>query len=505
MKNNSGHTKYCLFGLNFLVCMVAMGLFIGNNIFSVDDYWAFFHQKDSIQTNIEQNLRPISSGVYYLMDFAGINMVEQQTVFGILLVLVIAWVMTRISLEILEAVKAENEVTKILFIDGGTLLLFINAAWSEYLYYSAVYLTWILAVLGTAYAAICIGKEKKVLWNWLVGTAALTITAGSYQTFIAQYAYIVMTIIFIRNEGRVTHKSVFAVFRAVMAAIMAMGINLLLVRFLAYVGITGTNSRMSVNLSEMSGLIADMCRAQGTIWVEGMGMYTRYALAMILLLLLGVLIWVMHKEKADLLKEGACVAFVMISGQCVMYAAQIMQGFIRVTNRGMMSIFGVYTVEIWILCYYAGSVKWEKLRRIGILLTGMFLIWGITEINEVATDIIKTNVISQCYIEEINKRICKYEQENGLIVTKIGFCSDENISYRYYRFINTSAYGDMCANPFLAQWSDINSIYYYTGRNYERAVVPEDVIEYFGNQNWDEADWDEQLIFDNEALYICVF
>lgn len=188
-----------------------------------------------------------------------------------------------------------------------------------------------------------------------------------------------------------------------------------------------------------------------------------------------------------------------------MYMAQIMQGYIRVTNRGMMPIFGMYTVGSWVLCYYAGEKEWKKIGKIGIPIIGIFLFFSIYKINEVAVDTIKTNTVSRCYIDEINRRICNYEQQKGIEVTKIGFCSDEYISYRYYSFIETSAYGDMCANPFLAEWSDINSIYYYTGRNFARVEVPEEVVEYYGSRNWDEADWDEQLVFDGDTVFVCVF
>lgn len=67
------------------------------------------------------------------------------------------------------------------------------------------------------------------------------------------------------------------------------------------------------------------------------------------------------------------------------------------------------------------------------------------------------------------------------------------------------AYGDMCANPFLAEWSDINSIRYYTGRDFERVDVPDQVQELCAGINWDEADWDNQLFFDNDAVFICLY
>ena len=63
----------------------------------------------------------------------------------------------------------------------------------------------------------------------------------------------------------------------------------------------------------------------------------------------------------------------------------------------------------------------------------------------------------------------------------------------------------MCANPFLADWSSVSALNYYTGRALELVSVPDYIVEYYAEFNWDEADWDKQLVFDSDAVYICVF
>ena len=505
MKDNQVKKNGMLYlvGINLFMCIMAVGVFVVNHHISVDDYYAYFYQQVSFLTNIGQNLRPISSGFYLLFDLCGVNMVDAQVVLGAVLIITLAWSISRIVIELIEILKIQGQMDKIMVIDGGALILFLNASFSEFLYYSSVYLAWILSILGLTYAAIYIGKEERVTKNWILGTITLTVVAGSYQTFISQYAYIVMAIIFIRNEGKITRKSILAVLRAAAAAFVAMGINWGIVKLLINIGIVGTNSRMDISISKLPELIMAILGAQKSIWIEGMGMYPNGSLGIILILMMVLLAVMVYRKNK--LGGGIFAILVLISGQCVMYMAQIMQGYIRATNRGMMPIFGMYTVGIWILCYYAGEKEWKKIRKIGIPIMGIFLFFSIYKINEVAVDTIKTNTVSRCYIDEINRRICNYEQQKGIEVTKIGFCSDEYISYRYYDFIETSAYGDMCANPFLAEWSDINSIYYYTGRNFARVEVPEEVVEYYGSRNWDEADWDEQLVFDDDTVYVCVF
>ena len=495
---------FMLFIFNLFWCLLSLGAFVFNKHFSVDDYWIYYDQKGASLTDVQQNMRMFSGSLYYLLDRWGVNIVEQQIFFGVILLITFAWVTTRISMEIADAVNIQENVGKIILADGGTLILFLNAAVSEYLYYSGVYVQWIIGIIGLTYGAICISREKRVVINWLVGTAALIIMAGSYQTFLAQYAYVVMALIFIRNAGKANRKTIMANVRAIAAAAVAMGVNMIGIKMLAYCGIIGEDSRMSLDLMKIPELVGDIIRSQKSIWFEGMGIYPKGILALLAVFFLGILLVVLCKRKAKI-EEWIYLIIVLVSGSCVMYAAQIMQGFIRVTNRGMYAIFGIYAVSIWVICYYLRDADWKVIKRVNICVISIFLVYSSIQVNRIAIDVFMTNTLSRCYVEEINRRIINYENQNSIQVMKVGFCSDAFISYRYNRFIETTAYGDMCANPFLADWSSVSSLNYYTGRALELVSVPDYIVEYYAEFNWDEADWDKQLVFDSDAVYICVF
>lgn len=497
-------TRYFgLFLFNLFVCILFLGTFVFNEHLSVDDYALYYQQKQAALTDIKQNLRMVSGGGYYLLDALGINIVSQQMVFGSILIITFAWVITRITFEIINMMEIQKDLEKILFIDGITMILFLNASVSEYLYYAGVYAQWIVGILGFTYGAICISKDKRVLLNGLIATLALVITVGSYQMFLAQYIYVAMTLIYIRNHGEISKKFIVEVGRAIMAAIAAMAINILGCKILIFNGIIDEGSRADFNWLKIPQLVKDIIFSQRSIWIEGMGLYQKGSMAVILFFILGILFWILYRKKTGIC-GFAFVAGILASGFCVMYMAQIMQGYIRVTNRGMYAVYGIYTSGLWLISYYLFENNWKLVRRFGFCMISAFLVYSSVKINDVAINVMKTNALSRCYIEEIIRRIENYEKQNDRI-TKIGFCRDASVSYRYYDFIETMAYGDMCANPFLAEWSDINSIRYYTGRDFERVDVPDQVQELCAGINWDEADWDNQLFFDNDAVFICLY
>lgn len=54
------------------------------------------------------------------------------------------------------------------------------------------------------------------------------------------------------------------------------------------------------------------------------------------------------------------------------------------------------------------------------------------------------------------------------------------------------------------QWAVKEVITMYTGKGYRNITVPEEVSEEFLTNDWTSYD-DEQLVFDGENLYICIY
>ncbi len=497
--------KYYLIGFNLFICIVVMKTFVINKHFSVDEYSIYYQPYDSILSNISSNMRPVGSIIYYLINVIGINVVDHQILFGLLLIGIFTWCSTRISTEIIQRRSKCIKTLDIFFVNSGVLILLLNAFLSELLYFAAAYTQWSVALWGVTYASIYISKTNNKLRNWLLGTIALTISAGTYQIFIAQYAFIVMTFIFIHYEGKINIKSFFSILQATIAAFIAIAINVICSNILLYIGVCNGNSRVSTNLSKVPELISDIFRHQKNIWIDGLNIYPKYMLAFTLLLLVVGIYFAMHAKKASF-SEFFFVAIILISGHCTIYAAQIAQGFIWFSPRNIYPIFGIYTVGIWVIYFYSQDLGLINLKKVGLFVISIFLLYSIFAIDKIASDTIKTNIITNCYAKEIGKKIHIYEQQNQKEITKVGFCFDSSISYRYYEFISPLSYaGNICENPFIREWSDVTSLNYYNNRNFMRTTVPEDISQFYEAQNWDEANWDEQLFFDDDAVYICVF
>ncbi len=494
-----------LFICNLFICVSTMGTFVVTEHFATDSYYAYYNlNKDLGLMDINANMRVVMGCIQIVFAYLGINYVKCQVIFGIVLIGVFAWVITRITIEFIDILDLQQETRKIILINGATLVLMLNAFLSEFLYFVG-YIQWAIGILGAVYGALYIGKERKNLFSWVLGILSIAIAIGTYQIFVAYYVYIVMVIIFIRNKGLLTRKSILKVIEAAAAAILALILNLVCRDFLIKMNSLEKSGRMNLELSSMPGLILKIIQDQKLIWIDGMGIYPKYMLGIVLIVLLGVGCILIRKRRIGF-KSVIFLFVVLISGQCIVYMAQIAQGFVWLAPRTIYPVFGIYSVAIWGIVFYMKDDEEKRLSQlVNISILGLLIVSNV-EVNIVAVDTARTNTITKCYSQEISKRINHYEIQNGVEVTKVGFCNDAYVNYRYYGDITESSWGgNICENPFVRTWSDITSLNYYTERNFMRVEVPEDVIEKYKMLNWDEADWDEQLTFDNDAVYICVY
>ena len=64
---------------------------------------------------------------------------------------------------------------------------------------------------------------------------------------------------------------------------------------------------------------------------------------------------------------------------------------------------------------------------------------------------------------------------------------------------------DVCLRAISIDWARPYALAYYTGAGYSQVDVPDEVKAHFSSLDWDTINLEEQMIFDNEVCYICIF
>ena len=65
--------------------------------------------------------------------------------------------------------------------------------------------------------------------------------------------------------------------------------------------------------------------------------------------------------------------------------------------------------------------------------------------------------------------------------------------------------GVFIEKAYVTVWSDIGTFNFYSGLSLEKRKVPNSIIEYFQQKNWDVFDQSEQLIFEDDTVWVCIY
>lgn len=495
-----------LLSINIIMFFLIFGIFIFHEHYSTDDYYAYQSQYAVAVEVTAFSYRNCLGFLYYMLDKIQINVVENQIVFGCFLIVAFSWCTTVVVWKINQKINVEEKADILCLLELGAIILFANSFVSEWIWFSLAYIQWGFSVIGSVYAAIIITRDRNYVKNWLLSLFCLFVVAGSYQIMIADYVYLVMFFIFIDMKGRWNKKSFWLIIRAAVPAILSIVLNIVLTNLIATFGVVpGGVGRMKFTFSGFGESLWELLVFQRKLWIEGIGLLPEYS-ALVCLLILTVILLIVSYKKISFITYFY-IFLLCISGQSVMYMAQIMSGA-GMSARMLVPIYGTYAVLLWLICYYSSS----KFKKDGICLNlskslfGVFLLINIISIYSNMMDSIRTNTIDKFYIDEILAHIDDYEQRQNIQIMSVGFCRDANLTYKYYDYISNKDYHDAIAmRSFATDWSDYTSFLFYSNRKLERIDVPDKIKNAFVRQDWTVPDLEKQIVFDNDKVYICIY
>lgn len=488
--------------VNIILYTVFFSLFIFVKHFSPDDYNTYWNQDIVALDVLARSYRNCYGLLLAVLDRIHVNVVADQIFFGCILILSFAWCTTVITKEVNRRINKDHDIRILFLVQIGSLLLLSNVFISEWLWFSLGYLQWMISVITMTYGAVALAKKDHFGKNWLIGFLCLLIAAGSYQTILSYYVFLVMFFIFVDEKGAVSKESAAAVLRAAAAAVLSIVVNMLFTYALKAAGIISMETRMDFGwerLGERLRLTADL---QKEIWVKGMGLLPEYSAIFVLCILSGILIVTIYHKIGFL--SFVYILVVLVSGQSVMYMPELMSGEWSV--RMFAPVFGVYTILIWMICYYAkynGRAS-SFCRCAALIVSALFFLINIIGIQSNALDAVRTNVLDKYCIRQIGDYISWYEQNSNMTVQFVGFCYDAAPTYKYHKYIDNEG-GDLSIRAFAQIWSQLAALNFYTNRNFEGIAVPEETAAGIAVQNWEKLDLDQQIIFDGDKVYICVY
>lgn len=179
--------------------------------------------------------------------------------------------------------------------------------------------------------------------------------------------------------------------------------------------------------------------------------------------------------------------------------AAVQTNLISVVGRSAFALGSIIgLIFMFYICYISPSFNFEKLL---VLLFIVITLLCTYSNNKLALVRFTHNKYDKQEALKIIDMIKDYEKENNITVSKIGYCRDQSPTYTYIKNIYIN---DMTVRGMEVDWSSNAYLSYYSNHKFTIIDLKEEIIDYCSNNNWDSFQ-KEQILFDGDALYICIY
>ena len=373
----------------------------------------------------------------------------------------------------------------------GLNLVFLNVLFSELLMFSECSFYFALGYLLAA-----LGVERFTRKKYISMYLLLIIAACTYQYTMIFAAILVAFYVCMKHEEELTLKAVAGELFGIISCMGIGALNYLSIRVLEKIGLI-ENFNKSGGWGDTSQKIADF--QASLLSLNRNSLEIMPDLWVPFLFTLGVIILIVYScIKAGTAQKLPFVFIVLGGSMILLYSIPIMQEKFSFPPR---MAFCFYLVQgLLLLIAYAVSTmnihKFLSLGCIGYLLVQMLFS------NFVVTNHFVSNTLDKVYVHMMYQEILKYEEETGIVVTKISFYSDdhapdnyEEVNYHVHQ-INERSLGTVTN-------SLINVV---TGRSFQKIGYQEEIYnQYFKGKDWDYLDLSQQLVIIDDTAYWCIF
>lgn len=128
------------------------------------------------------------------------------------------------------------------------------------------------------------------------------------------------------------------------------------------------------------------------------------------------------------------------------------------------------------------------------------MLFNVYSVQNAAQELFAANAMQQNMPLQIQAEIKDYEEASGETVKYIGFVDD-----LYPAWVYPFATREQIPNSYTVTWNRLDCLNYYTGQQYEEIAPPDEIRLQFSGKNWEVFTSDEQILYDGDTVYICVY
>lgn len=397
----------------------------------------------------------------------------------------------------MNALNRESEFFKYI-IAISILLCVINPFICEWFAFYECSLQWGGCVIFSALAIKTFPYDNYDYKRWFISLLFMIISLGFYQAFMPVFVIIACTLIYLKSEGKLNKYSITKTISVCAIGGISSVINILSIRFFQYIGIAAITSRTdSINMDILIGNLKVLVNNIPILLWETCGLFPKGILVISSIVMLGIAFGSIISNKHMVINKMLYIFLLVLGDIAVVFMPHLFTSTIWMAQR---TIVGLWSIIFTISVITIVNMKHVYCERTVLVIVVMLLMTSIYMIQSVQNDLIAMNYKDRNEAYAIQQKINEYEAINGVEIKSIGIISDKNVSY--HSVSSKYLYCDTNISAHAVSWAAINCMNYYNGTAYERVEVPQSIIDAYTDYDRDYLCLEEQLVFDEDRLYI---
>jgi hypothetical protein len=377
---------------------------------------------------------------------------------------------------------------------AATGLLYVNVLFTEDFMFTECFLVYPFAYILASLAVWLILRKNHTLW----GIILLTASSMFYQVALVQAAMILAAGYLLKEKGQYSLRLLRTEFISAAGIVALLVLNYYSSKFLALLGIISTsqkNAGLSTGLHEkvlylfqqMKELLESSLQLLPPVYLP--------LLVLILLVVFPICVFIKNKNKQ-------LVSFVLF---LLLMAILInLIPFIQTSAGFNPRVVFVFYTAVGTLFLISSPYCGKKFQR---SISGVFVIFLLIQTvfcNVIMANHYLSNQLDLAYTQQVFNKVCKYEQETGIKVTRFSAVTDSNSpnSYDCVQFkrdqINERS---LSIEPYSLYRMIAGSTEDLSRTEMDPAIYE----KYFKGRNWDYFDADEQVVIQGDTVYWCIF
>lgn len=390
--------------------------------------------------------------------------------------------------------KMENKDKWNLLIINTSVILSVSNIWINDIltFPECIFLLSIGNVLCFLSIILFFEKKIKVVIRYIVSGALLVCATAVYQQYLVIfiiYSVLITGIDTIGNAGDSKKKTILTYIGLISFGIISELIYYIIGKWLQIIWNIAPNSRIATSLDVVVQNIYYFFTHQHS-FLKGRGFFNTEILTLSYALI--VLIWVvsliLYVKKNKVFFWGSLYFLSCFAAYCSSY----FMGLIS-TSKGTRTMFGLFSV---FALFSVGAVNLINKRMLKYILSIILVfLYALNMIKTVEMSINQYQINSldiedaKIYINEIEK----YEAKNKTSINKIEFCQDANLDRGSMSALNQSEF-----------FCDV--LHFVSDRKFLVSEMSDNQHKhFFSSHDWIQCDPENQLIFEKNIVYICLY